>query len=233
MITLTVFPPMFGETSASSFSTKAIYLMTMAGVPWTRENSSDPRKWPKGKLPAITVDGKVIGDSDGIRAYLEAQGADFDKGLSDLEKSTSRGLIRMAEDHLYYHVMLDRWADDAVWPTIRDAYFADIPKPLRGLITGGLRRNVMKGMHVQGLGRLSPEERLARANQDLEAITTRLWEGPFLFGEQPTLADACVAPVLGGLRSTPVATLLSKRVSEDAVLGAYIDRVDEALGQKS
>lgn len=230
MITLITFPPTFGEQSASSFCTKAIYMLNLAGVDWQRQDTNDPRKWPKGKLPAITVQDQVIGDSDGIRAYLENQGADLNKGLSDIDKSTSRALIRMAEEHLYFHVVMDRWGDDAVWPTIRDTYFKDIPKLPRLLITRGMRKSLMKGMHAQGLGRLTPQERLVRANQDLEAITARLWEGPFLFGETPTLADTSVASVLGGMRSTPVTTALSQRVGDDEVLCAYIDRVEAALG---
>lgn len=230
MITLTTFHPMFGEPSASSFSTKAIYMLNMAGVTWTRENTNDPRKWPKGKLPAITVDGQIIGDSDNIRAWLESTGADLNKGLSDIDRSTARALIRMAEEHLYFNVVMDRWGNDAVWPVIRDAYFRDVPWVLRGLVTNGLRKKLMRGMHVQGLGRLTPEERLERANQDLEAITARLFEGKFLFGDTPTLADASVAPVLGGLRSTPGDTALSLRVRNDPVLNPYVDRVAEALG---
>ena len=230
MITLITFPPAFGEPCASSFCTKAVYMLNLAGLRWQREDTNDPRKWPKGKLPAVTVGDTVIGDSDGIRAHIEAQGVDLNDGLSDLDRGTARAFIRMAEEHLYFHMVMDRWGNDAVWPVVRDIYFKEIPKLPRLLVTRGLRKALMKGMHAQGLGRLTEVERLDRANQDLDAITARLWQGAFLFGDRPTLADASVAPVLGGLRATPVPTLLSKRVGEDAVLSAYIDRVNDALG---
>lgn len=79
MITLITYPAQFGTRSSSPFCIKAEYLLNMAGVPWQRQDENDPRKWPKAKLPAITVDTDIIGDSDGIRLYLEGQGADFDK----------------------------------------------------------------------------------------------------------------------------------------------------------
>jgi hypothetical protein len=47
----------------------------------------------------------------------------------------------MAEAHMYFHLVLDRWGNDAVWPTTRDIYFKQIPKLTRLIITSGLRQN--------------------------------------------------------------------------------------------
>jgi glutathione S-transferase len=230
MITLITFPPTFGEPSASSFCTKAIYLLNMAGVDWERQDTNDPRKWPKAKLPAITVDGRTIGDSNGIRLYLESLGIDLEPGLSDLDKSTAQSMIRMAEEHMYFHVVMDRWGNDDVWPIVRDTYFKDIPKIPRLIVTRGLRKKLMKGMHAQGLGRLSAQERMARIEPDLQAITQRLWHGPYLFGDAPSLADVSIAPLLGAMRTTPHPTALRRRIEGDTVLSTYINRVADALG---
>ena len=230
MITLITFPPTFGEPSASSFCTKAMYLLNMAGVEWQRQDTNDPRKWPKAKLPAITLDGRTIGDSNRIRVYLETLGVDLEPGLSDLDKSTAVSIIRMAEEHMYFHVVMDRWGNDDVWPIVRDVYFKDIPKLPRLIITKGLRKQLMKGMHAQGLGRWTPQERMERLEPDLQAITQRLWHGPYLFGAIPSAADASVAPVLASMRSTPKPTALRRRIEDDKVLSGYIDRVATALG---
>lgn len=231
MITLMTYPPAFGQTASSPFCVKAIWLLNMSGQRWIREDTFDPRKMPKQKLPVLQVDDKLIADSENIRACLEGQGADFDAGLSEIEKSNSRALIRMAEEHLYFHLVLDRWGDDTVWPVIRDTYFAAIPKPLRGLITRRLRRSVLQGSQFQGLGRFSAGERLERIEPDLRALSTRLWQGPFLFGNRPTAADASVAAMLAAMRATPGMTLLKRRVSEDPILSRYIDRAEAAMGQ--
>jgi glutathione S-transferase len=233
MITLITYAPSFGQPAASPLCIKAIWLLNMSGQAWEREDTADPRKMPKQKLPAIRVGSDIIADSDNIRTHLEAQGADFDAGLSDMEKATSRAFIRMAKEHMYFHVVMDRWGDNSVWPAIRDTYFAQIPKLLRGFITANLRKNLMRGMHAQGLGRLTPEERLARIEPDLQAITTRLWHGPFLFGDRPTAADASVGPMLANMRATPGKTLLKTRVAEDEILCRYIDRAGDAMGMPS
>lgn len=231
MITLITYPASFGESAASPFCVKAIWLLNMSGQVWEREDTADPRKMPKQKLPAIRVEGRIIPDSDNIRTYLEEQGADFDAGLSDMEKATSRAFIRMAEEHMYFHIVMDRWGNDDVWPTIRDEYFKMIPKLLRGFVTGGLRKTLMKGMNAQGLGRLSPQERMERLEPDLKAITTRLWHGPFLFGDKPTAADTSVASMLANMRATPGKTLLKTRIAEDEILCRYLDRCADAMGR--
>jgi len=230
MITLFTYPPSFGETAASPFCVKAIWLLNMSGQQWVREDTPDPRKMPKQKLPAIRVGDQIIPDSDNIRAHLEAQGADFDAGLSDMDKATSRAFIRMAEEHLYFHIVMDRWGNDAVWPTIREEYFKMIPKLLRGFVTKGIRKTLLKGMDAQGLGRLNEDERMARVEPDLRAIATRLWLGPFLFGDTPTAADASVAAMLANMRATPGKTALKMRVAEDEILCRYIDRCNDAMG---
>lgn len=233
MITLITFAPAFGAPAASPFCVKAIWLLNLSGQQWQREDTVDPRKMPKQKLPAIRVDGQIIPDSENIRRHLEAQGADFDQGLSDMEKSTSRAFIRMAEEHMYFHIVLDRWGDDTVWPIIRDTYFDSIPGVLRGFVTNKLRKACLQGMDRQGLGRFTPEERLERLEPDLSAITTRLWHGPFLLGERPTAADASVGAMLGNMRGTPGKTLLKTRIAEDEILCRYIDRCTDAMGSPS
>lgn len=229
MIALLTYPPAFGQFSGSPFCTKAALFLNTSGLQWQREDTLDPRQMPHQKLPVIRADDLLIADSDMIRAYLESKGAEFDQGLSEIDKSTSRAFIRMAEEHIYFHVLLDRWGNDAVWPAIRDTYFIAMPKILRGFISGKIRKNVMLGMQSQGLGRLSESERLARLEPDLEAIATRLWQNRFLFGDHPTAADASVGPMLSAAVATPCDTLLSRRIRDDDVLMAYIKRVDDLL----
>ncbi|MEO0864750.1 MAG: glutathione S-transferase family protein [Pseudomonadota bacterium] len=230
MLTLVTYPPAFGQPSGSPFCVKALYLLNLSGLPWQRKDTADPRNWPKGKLPALWVDDEIIGDSDNIRAWLEEHGARFDEGLSDVDRATSRAFIRMAEEHMYFHIVLDRWGDNAVWPLVRDIYFATIPAFARKLVARGLRRFLLRGMDAQGLGRLTAGERLERIEPDLQAITARLWRGPFLFGSHPTAADASVAAMLGAMAATPGGTALSRRVKEDVMLVDYMARVAGALG---
>jgi glutathione S-transferase len=230
MIKLLTYKEAFGQFSASPFCVKAAWLLNMAGEAWERKDLNDPRKMPNQKLPAIKVGERLIPDSDNIRAYLEEQGTDFEPGLSDSEKSTARAFIRMAEEHLYFHQVMDRWGNDKNWEIIREIFFTEIPKPLRNFISGGIRKGALKGLHQQGVSRLSEEDRLARVEHDLVAISTRLTHHPFLFGDRPTAADASVAAVIAGIAAAPTPTMLSQRVGADAILFDYANRAAKEMG---
>ncbi|MBU2983070.1 glutathione S-transferase family protein [Lentibacter algarum] len=229
MITLLTYPKAFGEFSASPFCTKAGYLLQMSGFEWQREDTLDPRKFKYAKLPAIRVDGEVICDSDNIRAFLESKGADFDAALNGDDRASARAFSRMAEEHMYFHQALDRWGNEDVWPIIQQEYFSMIPKLVRGFVTGKMRKVFLQGMHVQGLGRFTPEERLARLEHDLQAIAGRLENRKFLFGDTPCSADASIAAILGGMRASPAPTPQSKRIIGDAVLMRYVDAMQQTV----
>ena len=231
MLTLITYPGGFGQASLSPFCVKAAYLLELSSQPWQRQDQLDPRKAPRGKLPLLRTPHGIIHESDSIRAYLEAQGADFDAGLSPIERAQSRALQRMAEEHLYFLLVLDRWERSDVWPTTRDVYFHEIPAFLRGIITSGIRRKLLRGLEAQGLGRMTWEERLARLDQDLDVIRMFLEKGPYLFGDHPTTADTSVGAILGAMRATPIETPLQRRILQDARLVAYTDRVSAIMDQ--
>jgi glutathione S-transferase len=191
----------------------------------------DPRKMPLGKLPAIGLkDGTIIPDSDNIRTYLEKQGHDFDAGLSARDRATSRAFIRMAEEHIYFHQVMDRWGNDANWSVIREEYFGFLPLILRRIVPAKLRKNLMRTMNGMGLGRLTVQQRLERIEPDLLAISDQLGERVYLFGDTPTAADATVGASISAIMASPVPTPLSRRVSQDPVLSAYAARCTTAMG---
>jgi len=228
MLTLLTFPAEYGEPTATPFGVKAICLLNMSGQDWKIGNA-DVRKMPKAKLPVLKVGERLIPDSENIRSYLEEQGIDFDAGLSDVERAASRAFIRMAEEHLYFHLVADRWLRDDVWPITRDTFFGMIPKPMRGLITGKIRKNLRAGIYTQGIGRFTESERAERVAKDLHAIKLQLGDKPYLFGDSPTAADASVCPMLSGLVSIPLPTEVSNLVKNDAMLTDYIARMRGAL----
>ncbi|WP_456386358.1 glutathione S-transferase family protein [Profundibacter sp.] len=228
MLNLLTFPTHFGEPGGSPFAVKAICLLNMSGQDW-KNSQADVRKMPKAKLPVLKVGERLIPDSENIRAYLEQQGADFDKGLSDAQRATSRAFIRMAEEHLYFHLVADRWLRDDMWPITRDTFFGMIPKVMRGIITGKIRKSLRAGLHTQGIERFTEIERAERVAKDLEAIKLQLGDKPYLFGDAPTAADASVCPMLSSLASIPLPTEVSNLVKSDDRLTGYITRMRAAL----
>lgn len=227
MITLVTYQEGFGQLSFSPFCVKAMWLLQAAGADWQREDCNDPRKFPHAKLPAIRTSEGVIGDSHNIQAYLERQGADFWGAVKD--RATGHALIRMVEEHMYFHVVLDRWGNEKIWPIIREEYFAAIPALLRRPVTGAIRKATLRGLMAQGLGRFSPKERLDRIEPDLQAIAARLANAPFLMGDQISLPDYSAAAMLGAITASPLPTGLSERVANDRILTEYAGRVADRM----
>ncbi|MEJ6402840.1 glutathione S-transferase family protein [Yoonia sp. 2307UL14-13] len=229
MITLITYQAGFGQLSFSPFCVKAMWLLQAADVEWKRDDCNDPRKYPKAKLPAIKDNGQIIGDSHSIQAHLESKGADFWGRADPAARAMGHALIRMAEEHIYFHILLDRWGNEKIWPIIREEYFAAIPALLRRPITGAIRKSTLKGMHAQGLGRFTPEERLRRIEPDLQAIHHVLGDDPFLLGDEPRLPDYSVAAMLGAIIASPLPTGLSERVANDPKLADYAKRVADRM----
>ncbi|WP_170364211.1 glutathione S-transferase family protein [Ruegeria arenilitoris] len=229
MLTLLTYPSAFGLFSASPFCVKTAYMLQLAGLHWRRSDMVDPRQMPHSKLPVLRTPERLVPDSDQIRDWLEAQGAEFDRGLSDVQKGQSRALIRMAEEHLYFQIVMDRWANDEVWPVLRDTFFYEIPRIVRRPISNSVRKSVLKGLRSQGIGRFSEAERMARVERDLEAISAYLWQAPYLLGDHPTSADLSVGPILAAMRATPADTRLTRRIKQDTLLNSYVDRMEQAI----
>ena len=229
MITLLTFPSGFEQFSVSSFCVKAALLLNHSGLEWQRCDMKDPRKMPFGKLPAIEVGDRIIADTAGIQSYLEERRIDFQIGLTQKERAQTRSLVALAEDNFYFHMMLDRWGNDDVWPIIREEYFDEVPRLIRKIVTNKIRKDLLHGMTAQGLARFSIDQRAERVAPDLAAIATLLKNTPYLFGDKPTLADFAMGPVLAGIATTPSDTPLRQLVTDNEVLQAYANRVCDPL----
>ena len=230
MLTLLTFRPSFDMPSHSPYCAKAIALLNLSGQAWQSKFLADPSKMPMGRLPVLkTAEGQLIPDSAHIQAYLEAQGAEFNAGLSEQEKATSHALMRMVEHSLTPGVAHDRWLRDDCWPIVREVFFAEMPALLRRPISKMIRAKVRRGLTSQGIAQYSEEDRLDRLGKDIDAIETVLGDKPYLFGDEPTAADATVVPTLGMIQSLPCDTDLRRLVRGNDRLVAYIERAKDRL----
>ena len=162
MITLYTFGPAFGLPDPSPFVTKAEVLLKMAGLPY-RTDTKGLSKAPKGKLPYIRDGEDIIADSSCIRRHLEKRYTiDFDKGLSQHERGVACAVDKMCEDHLYWLLVYDRWADDANFKRGPAKFFEVAPAPVRSFVKWLIRRQVRRALHGQGASRYTESERTIR-----------------------------------------------------------------------
>ena len=227
MITLYGFGPAMGLPEISPFVTKAHILLQMAGLPYeTNANVASLFKAPKGKLPYIRDDGTVVSDSTFIRFHIEKKyGFDFDRGLTPAEKATAWALERMCEEHLYWLIIDVRWRDDANFRAGPAEIFRSFPTPVRPLIELYARRAMRRTLRLQGLGRHDAASRLELAKRDFFAVSDLLAEKPFLFGDEPSGADASVGAFVIGALAKAIVTALRDAAESRPNLVAYCERM--------
>lgn len=225
MIILHAYSPAFDEPSASPFVVKAMCLLEMSGFDWRPVFSTDPRKAPKAKFPVLVDGDRIVPDSSQIADYLAAKGAEFNAGLSPAQIAQGHALARMVEEHLYFAIVQDRWARKENWAIISQKYFGHLPWTLRQFVPGMVRKQALRSLNGQGVGRHSFDEATSRAAKDIGAITIQLGDQAFLFGENPKLADASVDAMLGAIADGPTDTPLRRLVRDHDRLPAYLERV--------
>jgi glutathione S-transferase len=190
MITLYGSGPNFGLPDASPFVTKVEILLRMTNLPFEKALMSFS-KAPKGKIPYIEDDGKLLGDSTLIRWHIEQKyGIDFDRGLTPEQRATAWAFEKMAEDNLYWAIVYFRWMVEANFRKGPINFFKGVPAPVRPVVVSMIRRRLRKTLHGQGIARHSPEEITAIGKRSVDAMADYLGDKPFFMGSEPAGIDA-------------------------------------------
>ena len=114
MITLYKFGSNFNLADPSPFVMKAEILLKMADIPYEANTEGDVRKAPKGKLPYIVDNGKIVADSSLIRFYLEeTYKIDFDENADSNALPSAFLAEKYCEDNLYFLLLSERWLNKA------------------------------------------------------------------------------------------------------------------------
>jgi glutathione S-transferase len=225
MITLYTFGPGFGLPDPSPFVMKSEVQLKMSGLPY-RTAAGQPMTAPKGKLPYIEDEGRVVADSTFIRDHLARQhGIDFDRGLTPTQRATGWAVERMLEDQLYWAMLHVRWIDDANFARGPAHFFDRLPEAVRDATREQIRTKVRDALTAHGMGRHSPAEVAELGARSLAAAATLLGDGPYLFGEQPCGADATLFAFAAGFLAPIFEGALPQAAREHRNLVAYRDRM--------
>ena len=215
--------------NVSPFCLKVETYCQLAGIAY-RPVPSMPQKAPRGKLPYITDQGKVVADSGLIVEYLKkTYGDSLDSALSELQRAQGHLLRRVCEESLFFVLGYTRWLDDDFWPILKAAAFGKLPPVLRDIIPALVRRHIRKTLYAQGYGRHTKEEIYALGAADLTAIAASLSQTRFAVCDEPTSFDATVYAFLSNILGGPANSPLTKEAVKHAVLAEYVQRVKERL----
>ena len=125
MIKLYQFAPAFGLPNASPFCMKLETYLRMAALPFEAPPASMQRlmQAPKGKMPYIEDDGRLLADSSLIIDYLKQRYGDrLDAWLDAEQRAIALAFARLIEENLYWALLHTRWIDPAGWALTREAF---------------------------------------------------------------------------------------------------------------
>ncbi|KAK6187003.1 hypothetical protein SNE40_006257 [Patella caerulea] len=157
-------------------------------------NSHGRRKSKKGKVPFIEFNGQEVNDSSLIIQFFnEKLNTDLNSHLSNSDRGVARAFQKMAEENLYWCVLLHRWVyDNREWITNQEG--------LTKVGAWSSGKQVKKQADAQGIGRHSYEEMVGIEEGDLKAMSEFLGTKSFFFGHKPCETDCALFGQLSQLR---------------------------------
>jgi len=223
-ITLYCGGPGFGLPEVSPYATKTEVQLQLAGLPY-RKAPARPDQGPKGQIPFIEDNGRTIGDSTFIRAYVEqAYGVDLDFGLTAGQRAQAWAVERMLENQLGWCSAWFRFMDDANFDKGPRRWLDAAPEHLREEMVETLRLTAAHNLRAVGVGRHSATEIVALGTKSLSALSALIGDKPFLFGERPTGTDATAFAICAGLLTPWFDSPLRRKAEGFGNLVAYVDR---------
>jgi glutathione S-transferase len=232
MIKVHKFGPSFGLPDASPFVMKVETYLRITDQKYETV-TGDVRKAPRGQLPFIDVDGKIIPDSTAIVDHLEgARSEKLDAQLSPKDRAIGLAFKSMLEEHLYFGVLYLRWVTDDGWavfePGLRDMLgVAGVPGFMRGFVSKSARKHVTGRVSSQGIGRAPRAEVVGACNQIVDAFAEQLGEGPYFLGSAPTPYDATAYAFGAGVLCPAFDNEVRKHAATKKNLVGYVDRMKE------
>ena len=203
MITLYQPKPVWNVPSMSPFCVKLETYLRMTKLEY-QSRAGNPFKGPKQKVPYIKIDGRVMGDSSLIIAYLkQTRGNPLDEKLTEQQQAQALALQRLIEEHLYFAAAWLRWNSPESLPYVKAVFLELLPPVMGRLIFPQIRKRFLRGLNSQGMGRHTRAEIIQLACDDLAAIAVLLGAGPYVFGSEPSAIDAALFGFLVQLFGVP------------------------------
>jgi glutathione S-transferase len=232
MIKVYKFGPAFGMPDSSPFVVKVETYLRIIGEKYETA-TGDVRNAPRKQLPFVEIDGKVIPDSTQIVDHVEASRKEkLDAHLDPKQQAVAFAFKSMLEEHLYFGILVMRWATDEGWavfePSLREMMGKmGVPALMRGMVTKSARKHVVSRATTQGFGRLPRADVVATCKKMVDAVSVELGDREWFCGDKPSTYDATVYAFASGILCPAFDNELRKHAVTKKNLVAYADRIQQ------
>ncbi|WP_420422210.1 glutathione S-transferase family protein [Simkania sp.] len=225
MITLFLYPELFGVPDNNPFGLKVDTFLRLTGLEYQAKHIIDTSEAPRQQLPYLVDGDNIVSDSNNMISYLIVNyELEIDNDLTRDQQSLSLLIRRMLDEHLYWVMAYSRWQDERFWPLFRDELLRSLPEispedlePLRQINLGKYQ--------IQGIGKYSLDEIYQAGIDDLAVIAHFLGSQNYIFGKNVHSLDACIYGFLANIYYFEIDTPLKEFLVATKTLPAYCDRI--------
>ena len=229
MVVLYLYPKMFGLPDNNPFGLKVETFLRLAKVDFEPRNILDTKDAPRGQLPYIDDNGKIITESNYIIQYIsEKYHVVMDNDLTPQQTTVQFFITRMLDNHLYWVMSYSRWQDERFWPLFKAEFQRHFPDVSESALEK-VRQNNMEKYRYQGIGRYDPKDVYQSGIDDLSAISSALGKNDFIFGDKPHTVDAACYGFLANIFYFEIETPLKDFINKEISLKNYINRIRKSL----
>lgn len=184
---------------------------------------------PSGKVPFIHVGAFLVSELDPIIAFVNARGFRLTSKLSDTERSEMRAYMAMIENILVNAELYLAWLDETVSIEItKPRYGCPYPWPLSWMLPLRKQAEVRARLASNTWMDKTLNEVCEEVRICCQALSERLDQQTYFFGDQPTELDALVFGHLFTLLTTSLPEgHFAEIIQQFSNLTAFCKRVDE------
>ena len=234
MITLYSFPGRGTIPSASPFCFKLEAYLRMTKREFRTVAPKLSNKAPKGKLPYIEDNGRLIADSGFVIEYLKkTYGDPLDSDMSAPDQAIAHAFRRMFEENFYWAMVHARWLDESNWAETKRQIFGDMPLLMRLIGPGFARKGLKKQIMGHGMGRHGQDEIYKIGLDDLRAASTHLGDKRYFMGDRMRTIDATVYPFVTGVLWSTGDSPLKSEAARLTNLKPYCERMHQEVFGKA
>ena len=228
MLTLFSYPELFGVADNNPYGLKVFAFLKLCRLPFMHKHIFDTKSAPRGQLPYIDDNGKIIGDSDLIMEHLIQQHQlTIDASLTAPQRDANF-MIRRVLDDLYWVMSYSRWRDDEYWPLFRDAMLKTHANVSAESLEKAREYNFQR-YYYQGIGRYERGAVFSRGLADLQVLASLTPDRGFLFGPEPSSIDAGIYGFIANIYLFKIETPLKVFVASHANLVRHCEAIHAAV----
>lgn len=222
------------KTTLSPPCAKVHMALRFKGLEYSIFNCKSPKDVkrfnPRGRVPALVIDGEVFVDSSDIVSEIDRRWPDpplLPEGLQQ------QALCRMIEDWvdevLYFYGLTLRWCDDGGFAWLKPVAFGAMPPPLNWFVPSLIRKQIKRRASGQGTG-VKPRDVVQRElKQGLQMMSDLLGTQEYFLGEQITRADISFAATLDQTQIPGLPQVLAVDLSLWPNLQIWLERIHQRI----